>query len=611
MTSLIGQDSTSSGFDPGLQNPQRTFGVWGDSGDGDGIIGSSATGSGVFGHSVDANAAAIRGVSLQGTAVDAVSSSGTAVHAQSGPAAGGTEVILAGPSHSGDFRGPVRMTGALEVTGSGTFGENVRAAGTFEAGAGAFSGDVTTTGALVAENITAKGVLDAVGDIKTEGALGVTGTGSFGGDVTTTGGLGISGAGTFGGNVNVTGPLVAGAGSFTGDVTTTGALGADGNITTKGVLDAVGDIKTEGALEVDGTGSFGGDVEMSGGLTVGNRLGVGVTDPTHALHVARVRGIRQNELYLSGSKGWSSLSYNAHHNNTNDKWEFPNPNREAVTIEMDDKGGKPRFEVWSTTKENTTGWQSRFMIDGQTGTVSIPHSLLSVNNDKPAGDPKSATANAVCAISKNAIGVFASGKTALFASGPSTLGGDVHVTGVLTTGNDKRFVIDSPTDPENKTLTHVCVESDERCNVYSGNVVLDDDGTAEVELPNWFCALNVDFRYQLTCIGQSEPVYIAKEVAANAFTIAGGIAGLKVSWQLTGIRDDAWARANALQVEQEKPEEEKGYFLNPEAFGHDVTRHVLYRRNEGLVKRHPRQAEQVIRAFRRGVHDSGDSTATS
>jgi len=40
MASLIGLDSTSSGFDPGLQDPPVTFGVWGDSGDADGVIGS-------------------------------------------------------------------------------------------------------------------------------------------------------------------------------------------------------------------------------------------------------------------------------------------------------------------------------------------------------------------------------------------------------------------------------------------------------------------------------------------------------------------------------------------------------------------------------------------
>jgi hypothetical protein len=36
---------------------------------------------------------------------------------------------------------------------------------------------------------------------------------------------------------------------------------------------------------------------------------------------------------------------------------------------------------------------------------------------------------------------------------------------------------------------------------YDGLVVLDDNGEAEIELPDWFTALNKGFRYQLTAIG--------------------------------------------------------------------------------------------------------------
>ena len=62
MAGLIGLDSTSSGFDPGLQDPPITFGVWGDSGEQDGVIGSSNTGVGVFGRSVGGGGAGGAGV---------------------------------------------------------------------------------------------------------------------------------------------------------------------------------------------------------------------------------------------------------------------------------------------------------------------------------------------------------------------------------------------------------------------------------------------------------------------------------------------------------------------------------------------------------------------
>jgi len=336
-------------------------------------------------------------------------------------------------------------------------------------------------------------------------------------------------------------------------------------------------------------------------LQEGGNIGMGTTEPTNPLTVTGLSGIRQNELYLSGGRGWSSMSYNSFHNSTNNGWVFPDPSRPAVTVEMDDNGNNPRFQVWSTTRENPTGWVLRLAVDGQTGAVSIPsggvsvsHGQLMVNNDKPAA--QFGVANAVCATSTNGSAVFASGPTAVSAFGASQFTGDVHVTGVLS-GPGKQFLIDSPCDPENRTLTHACIESDERFNVYSGNVALDDNGEARVTLPHWIGASNTDFRYQLTCIGQAAPVYVSREVADDAFSIAGGAPGMTVSWQLTGVRSDAWARANPLVVEQEKADDEKGFFLNPEVFGHDVTRHVQYKRYERLIEAYPRQAEKVMRRY--------------
>ena len=60
------------------------------------------------------------------------------------------------------------------------------------------------------------------------------------------------------------------------------------------------------------------------------------------------------------------------------------------------------------------------------------------------------------------------------------------------------FRIDDPLDPENKTLSHSFVESPDMMNVYNGLVDLDQDGQAWVELPEWFEALNRDFRYLTT-----------------------------------------------------------------------------------------------------------------
>jgi len=53
----------------------------------------------------------------------------------------------------------------------------------------------------------------------------------------------------------------------------------------------------------------------------------------------------------------------------------------------------------------------------------------------------------------------------------------------------------------------------------------------------------------------------------RSFRIVGGGAGLKVSWQITGIRHDAWADAHRIPLEEDKSPAERGRYLNPELHG--------------------------------------------
>ena len=108
--------------------------------------------------------------------------------------------------------------------------------------------------------------------------------------------------------------------------------------------------------------------------------------------------------------------------------------------------------------------------------------------------------------------------------------------------------IEHPLDPDNKCLNHAAVESPDMMNVYNGNVVLDGNGEAVVVLPEYVEGLNRDFRYQLTCIGGFAPVFVDEEISKSSFKIGGGKQGMKVSWQVTGIRKDAWANAHRNQI---------------------------------------------------------------
>jgi hypothetical protein len=150
--------------------------------------------------------------------------------------------------------------------------------------------------------------------------------------------------------------------------------------------------------------------------------------------------------------------------------------------------------------------------------------------------------------------------------------GNVTVNGTLAKAAGS-FKIDHPLDPENKYLLHSFVESPDMMNIYNGNVLLDANGEAEVVLPAWFEALNRDFRYQLTAIGgPAAGLYVAQEVSGNRFRIAGGTRGLKVSWQVTGIRQDPYAEAHRIPVEQMKPRAERGTYMHPDAYGQPAER---------------------------------------
>jgi len=202
--------------------------------------------------------------------------------------------------------------------------------------------------------------------------------------------------------------------------------------------------------------------------------------------------------------------------------------------------------------------------------------------------------------SGSGVGVFCTSRTGRESAGPgvalwcqnrSTVGkgkagvfeGSVDVIGNLTVVNgNKPFKIDHPLDPQHKYLLHNAVESPERKNVYDGVVQLDEDGAAWVALPEWFEALNEHFRYQLTAVGGPAPnLHVAEEIYENnRFKIAGGEGGMKVCWQVTGSRKDPWAAANPFVVEEDKPQEERGHYLQPDLYDAPEEQSVMRARME-------------------------------
>jgi hypothetical protein len=230
------------------------------------------------------------------------------------------------------------------------------------------------------------------------------------------------------------------------------------------------------------------------------------------------------------------------------------------------------------------------LSDNTCGVYGQSDSNVGVYGTSNAGDGllgQSSSGYGVYAVSNTGYGLYARGESGLAAD----LEGNVTIRGTLQKGGGS-FKIDHPLDPANKYLSHSFVESPDMKNIYDGVVVLDEMGEAVIELPDWFGALNKDFRYQLTAIGAPGPnLHISEEISSDGvtttttnyysnssnsnknnninrrFKVAGGTSGMKVSWQVTGIRKDPYANAHRIRVEEDKPAKERGYYTYPELYG--------------------------------------------
>jgi hypothetical protein len=161
--------------------------------------------------------------------------------------------------------------------------------------------------------------------------------------------------------------------------------------------------------------------------------------------------------------------------------------------------------------------------------------------------------------------------------------GDVIIDGTLF-ADAKDFKIDHPLDPANKYLMHTSVESSEMMNIYTGNVTTDELGIATITLPDWFESLNTDFRYQLTTIGRDAHAWISQEIANKQFKISTNASNVKVSWQVTAVRQDAYAKAHPMIVEVEKPARERGFYQHPEFYGQPATKQTEWGRHPQMMQ---------------------------
>jgi hypothetical protein len=116
-------------------------------------------------------------------------------------------------------------------------------------------------------------------------------------------------------------------------------------------------------------------------------------------------------------------------------------------------------------------------------------------------------------------------------------------------------------------------------NIYNGNIVTDANGIATVTMPSYFDALNKDFRYQLTVIGTFAQAIVKEEMSGNSFIIQTNQPNVKVSWQVTGVRNDKYAQAHRVQAEVAKEPENQGRYLHAPEWGKPENMSIGYGQN--------------------------------
>jgi hypothetical protein len=371
-----------------------------------------------------------------------------------------------------------------------------------------------------------------------------------------------------------------------------------------------GTVNVVGPLNVSGWLSATGNASVSGNLLVGSHLAYGTNNPTAPVEIrynsSQTPAIYATNEYTSGRSAiygqsgpnpWASSFYAA---------AVRGDTRAATTA-----GVSGHSEVGfgivgrSINSYGTVGYSDNNYGGEFTNNTSATAALHANSFGGGTGAFIEGSGGDVVYVRNNGIGrglhAVAPGDTALWAEtstgfagidarNPGTgyagyFSGKVAVTGLLSKGGGS-FKIDHPLDPENKFLYHSFVESPDMKNIYDGVITTDEKGFATVTMPDWFDALNRDFRYQLTVLSSDTDSWtlarVVQEIKGNTFVIQTSEPKTRVSWQVTGIRQDNFANAHRIPTEESKSVTERGLYLHPTEAGQPIERGIDYQRYQRM-----------------------------
>lgn len=241
--------------------------------------------------------------------------------------------------------------------------------------------------------------------------------------------------------------------------------------------------------------------------------------------------------------------------------------------------GNSTGAAWGVSGQVQAGATSQAAVYGSNLRTNGGHGVYGIGFNGLVGETNYSSGNAIWGENFDAIaplgnGIGVAGKGYWGVIGEDRYLGSVSgAYGVVSNGDfaatgTKSFVIDHPADPENKYLRHFSAESNEVLNIYRGNVILDANGEAVVELPDYYDAINMNPSYNLTPVGGFAQLYVKQEISAGMFVIAGGTAGMKVSWTIYAERNDPYLQMypEKRAVEVEKREGQQGLYFMPQLY---------------------------------------------
>ncbi len=325
--------------------------------------------------------------------------------------------------------------------------------------------------------------------------------------------------------------------------------------------------------------------------TAGNFSSVFSPPAVTAIGTDGAYGVRATSDTTIGVFGTSTSGYGVFGTSNSDYGVYGNGNSSAGVFGY----SYDSYGVYGYGNNNSGVYGYGYSNIGVTGFSENDYGVYGTSNGSIGVIGVSGGTHGVFGLSDNYSGVYSlsysTTQPSLYATGGSVAGvfdGNVQVNGSLSKAGGS-FLIDHPLNPSNKKLYHSFVESPDMKNIYDGVVTLDQHGRVVVTLPDWFSALNRDFCYQLTGLGSFAPVCIMQKIENNQFTI-GGEPGMEVSWQVTGIRQDAWAQKYRIPVEEEKSAAEQGLYYHPELYGQSVSKGIQHKPEVPLPPRQTAQA---------------------